>query len=77
MKQIRIAWAPGLHPATEIGVEPYPGGKWEADTQQARLNLSALVTTGNEVCGPDTHWVEQRDTAHIQPFLRVIAGGRK
>ena len=58
MTEIRVAWQFGLH-ETEAG-EPLGGGVWFPDTPESRGDLTIVVEAGNEVAGPGTHWLEER-----------------
>ena len=61
MKQIRIAWTPGVHAQREAGLEVRDGCGWEADTPEHREDFAAAIASGNEICGEGTHWLEERD----------------
>ena len=58
MTEIRVAWQFGLH-ETEAG-EPLGGGVWFPDTPESRRELTIVVEAGNDVAGPGTHWLEER-----------------
>lgn len=58
MTEIRVAWPFGLH-ENQLG-EPIAGGLWMLDNEVNRRELEIIVEAGNEVCGPGTHWLEER-----------------
>lgn len=59
MTEIRVCWPYGLH-ENQLG-EPTDGGTWSPDTPDARRELEIIVDAGNEVAGPGTHWLEERE----------------
>ena len=58
MIEIRVAWLLGLH-ENQAG-EPTTGGVWFPDNEVNRHDLEIIVESGNEACGPGTHWLEER-----------------
>ena len=60
MQQIRVGWRRGVHAAKEPWLNPTDGGPWLLDTAEHRDDAAAMIRCGNDVCGEDTHWLEER-----------------
>lgn len=59
MTEIRVAWPHGLH--EDRSGKPTSGGAWFPDTPENRRDLTIIVESGCEACGPDSHWIEERE----------------
>lgn len=57
-KQIRLAWS--IEGRKNSERKPIDGGLWFPDTQKFRRDLQIVADAGNEVYGPGTHWIEQK-----------------
>ncbi len=58
MKEIRLCWAAHVvHHEDELK----DGGLWTPATEDARRDYQIVADAGNEVYGPGSHWVEERE----------------
>jgi hypothetical protein len=58
MQEIRLRWAPNIvHHEEQVK----DGGLWIPATDETRRDFQIIADAGNEVYGPETHWVEVRD----------------
>ncbi|MDB5848164.1 MAG: hypothetical protein JWP29_1916 [Rhodoferax sp.] len=60
MKEIRLCWATTI--TVVAGSAPVQYTDWEIATPDARERLEAESQSANASDGPDTYWVEERDT---------------
>jgi len=59
MKEIRICWrADVIRHEEETGQH---GGLWFPWTLEMLAALVAMEEAGNEIYGPGSHWIEERD----------------
>jgi hypothetical protein len=60
MTEIRLCWAKTITVVAET--EPVQSTPWERDTPDIRTGLADRARTGNAEDGPDTYWLEERDS---------------
>lgn len=58
MKEIRLCWAEHVvHHEDRVK----DGGLWTPATEEACRDFQIVAETGNEIYGPGSHWVEERE----------------
>lgn len=63
MKQIRLVWRSNV--AHLRDAVPFSDA-WIGDSEESRVTMAIVLDAALEIYGPDTHWVEQRDTLAAQ-----------
>jgi hypothetical protein len=59
MKEIRLCWS--VIGRTNQAGEPIQNGPWHQLNEYNLRDLEIIRTVGDEVCGKDTHWIEERE----------------
>ena len=59
MTEIRVRWNI-VGRVNQVGEEIF-GGVWTPDSPEARRDYETIVEVGNEVYGPGSHWLEERE----------------
>lgn len=60
MKEIRLCWAQTI---TVIAANaPVQSSPWTPETADSRSVLEKQVVQGNQADGPDTYWIEERES---------------
>ena len=68
MRQIRLCWhAHVQHAEHEIDTHR----EWALATPEVRRDLSIIARTANELYGPRSHWVEEREVRQPQADRRL------
>lgn len=61
MNEVRVAWNVVGRPF--VADEPILGGLWHPPPRtrkHCKETLIIAMESGNETCGPDSHWIEER-----------------
>jgi len=61
MKEIRLCWAQTITVVAQSA--PVQSTPWEPDASAHRAKLESQVMEGNAADGPDTYWLEERETS--------------
>jgi len=57
--EIRVRW--NIVGRVNLIGEEILGGVWALDTPENRKDYEIIVEVGNDVYGPGTHWLEERE----------------
>jgi hypothetical protein len=63
MKDIRLCWVETRR--TTVDGFPVECGPWCADNEESRRELGEILDAGTQVCGADSHWIEERELEAI------------
>ena len=73
MKEIRLC----MERRKRTGRSSLPSrSAWFQDTPDARVELAALVASGNMKWGDRSHWIEERDRP-FGAFMHMLSGQRE
>jgi hypothetical protein len=62
MKEIRLCWSSMV---SHLKHEIQPTANWQPRSNDLRLDYEIIARAGNEVYGPETHWIEERERLPI------------